>query len=254
MAKHYMRHPDDIISATRSLTLEQRGVYSDLIDLYIARDGDLPDDDQRRVRDLACDMRVYRRIKGELIAVGKVEIAGGMIVPTGGRSTLEACLSKSEMARNAARSRWEKRGIAPLEKADLGDSYAVAKPELSDSESFATDLIHGRIKKPAMRTHKKRICHPEPEKKERKKGADASHQFAFTGTVIRLTSDDLERWRVAFHNVPNIEADLTSYDDYLVNEGLTNGDKWFHRTSAWLQKKDGEYADKAASGERIPAI
>ena len=62
-----------------------------------------------------------------------------------------------------------------------------------------------------------------------------------------------ETWRAAFKNLPNIVAELTSYDDYLTSEGLTNGDKWFHRTSAWLRKRDADYAAKP-SGERVPAI
>ena len=93
-----------------------------------------------------------------------------------------------------------------------------------------------------MRTHEKRICQPEPEKKEREEDADAPRQYAFQGKVIRLKFDDLERWRSAYRNIRNIEGDLTSYDDYLVSEGLSNGDKWFHRTSSWLRKQDAEYA------------
>ncbi len=102
-----------------------------------------------------------------------------------------------------------------------------------------------------------RAVPPYLSKKESKKeGADAPRRHVFQGEVIRLKSDDLERWRSAYHNIPNIEGELTSYDDYLVTEGLTNSDKWFHRTSAWLRKKDAEYTGKAAdgSGERVAAI
>ena len=94
------------------------------------------------------------------------------------------------------------------------------------------------------------------KKESKKEGAGAPLQYAFLGDVIRLKFDDLERWRSAYHNIPNIEGELTSYDDYLVNEGLSNGDKWFHRTSAWLRKKDAEYAGRASdgSGERVAVI
>ena len=59
-----------------------------------------------------------------------------------------------------------------------------------------------------------------------------------------------------FKNIANIEGALQSYDDYLHSEGLSNGDKWFPRTSAWLLKKDGEYAAKArdGSGQPVAAI
>ena len=100
-----------------------------------------------------------------------------------------------------------------------------------------------------------RAVPPYPSKKERKKeGADAPRLYAFRGEVIRLRSDGLERWRVAYSNIPNIEGALTSHDDYLVSQGLSNGDKWFHRTSAWLRNKDAEYAAKAQAGQRVAAI
>lgn len=249
-----MRHPDDILSGTRSLTPEQRGIYNDLIDLFIARDGDLPDDDRKRARDTAVDPRLYRRLKRELLDAGKIEIRDGVIFPTAALKTLRACLSKSEMARKAAHARWEKRGIAPLEKADLGDSYAIAKPQLSSSKSFATDLTHGETTKPAMRTHEKRICQPEPEKKEREEGADAPRRYAFEGRVIRLKSDNLETWRENFKNIPNIEAELTSYDAFLSTLPVKEQKRWYQRTAAKLAQKDAEYVTKAQAGQRVAAI
>ncbi len=68
--------------------------------------------------------------------------------------------------------------------------------------------------------------------------------FAFTGSVIRLIPADLERWRGRFKNIPNLEAELESYDTYLVSEGLTNGDKWFPRAAAYLATRDAGYLAK----------
>ena len=54
--------------------------------------------------------------------------------------------------------------------------------------------------------------------------------------MIRFIPDALERWRRAFKNIPNLEGALESYDAYLEDEGLTNGDKWFVRTAAKLAR------------------
>ena len=242
MAKHYMRHPDNILSATRCLTLEQRGIYNDFIDLYIARDGDLPDDDQKRARDTAIDPRRYRRLKRDLLDAGKIEIRAGMIIPTGAAETLAIILSKSGSARKSANARWEKRDIDPLEKADLGDTYGLHRPDLGDSESLATYLTHGKTTKPDMQTHKKRICESESEKKKEEEGADAPRQYAFEGKVICLNSTDLETWRTRFKNIPNIEAELTSYDAFLSDQPEEERKRWFQRTPAWLANKDAKYA------------
>lgn len=90
-------------------------------------------------------------------------------------------------------------------------------------------------------------------KKKKKEGADAPRQYAFVGRVIRLKSDDLETWRSRFKHIPNIEAELTSYDGFLSVKSEDERRRWFHRTPAWLAKKDAEYAAKP-SGERVPAI
>ncbi len=108
MAKSYLRHPDNFFTGTRTLTLEQRGAFNDLLDLYISRDGDLPDNDQHRARELAIDIRLWRRIKRELIAACKLEIIGTSLVPTGAATTLATCLAKSVAAKEAADSRWSK--------------------------------------------------------------------------------------------------------------------------------------------------
>ena len=72
--------------------------------------------------------------------------------------------------------------------------------------------------------------------------------------MIRLKSTDLETWRTRFKNIPNIEAELTSYDAYLSDQPEEARKRWFHRTPAWLARKDAEYAAKFTAGERVAAI
>ena len=94
------------------------------------------------------------------------------------------------------------------------------------------------------------------KKESKKEGADAPRRYAFEGRIIRLNSRDLETWRGRFTNIPNIEAELTSYDAYLSDQPANEQKRWFQRTPAWLARKDAEYAGKAngSSGERVAAI
>lgn len=108
MAKSYLRYPDNFFAGTRTLSLEQRGAFNDLLDLYISRDGHLPDNDHHRARELAVDIRLWRRMKRELIEAGKMEIKGNSLVPTGAATTLAKCLATSVAAKEAADSRWRK--------------------------------------------------------------------------------------------------------------------------------------------------
>ena len=50
--KWYKRDPDAFFAATRTLTLEERGAYNDLLDLLYARDGEIPDKDHFMSRNL----------------------------------------------------------------------------------------------------------------------------------------------------------------------------------------------------------
>jgi len=110
VANSYLRFPNNFFMGTRTLTLEERGAYNDLLDLYIARDGDLPDMPRQRAHDLAIDQRVWNRIRKKLIGAGKIEVKDGVILPTGGDRTLARCLARSLAAREAADSRWRKNG------------------------------------------------------------------------------------------------------------------------------------------------
>lgn len=108
MANAYMRFPNNILMGTRRLSLEQRGAYGDLLDLYLSRDGYLPDDDRMAAFDLAIDIRIWRRVKTALMADGKIDIVDGMIEPTGGKETLEICHQKSLAAKKGSDVRWNR--------------------------------------------------------------------------------------------------------------------------------------------------
>jgi hypothetical protein len=110
MANSYLRFPNNFFMGTRMLTLEERGAFNDLLDLYLARDGDLPDHPRQRAYDLAIDQRIWSRIRKQLIEAGKIEIKDGIILPTGGDKTLARCLARSLAAADAANRRWRKNG------------------------------------------------------------------------------------------------------------------------------------------------
>ena len=106
MAHSYLRHPDNFFAGTRALTLEQRGAYGDILDLYISFDGLLPDDETKMARLLSVDPRIWRRIRGELLACGKIELRDSFVVPRGGDTTLGKSLASSEAGTKAAATRW----------------------------------------------------------------------------------------------------------------------------------------------------
>jgi len=63
--------------------------------------------------------------------------------------------------------------------------------------------------------------------------------YAFCGSVIRLTHVDLKSWLVAFPNI-DVRAFLTSRDAWLKTCPPSEQKNWFHTTAAALAKKQQE--------------
>ena len=55
--------------------------------------------------------------------------------------------------------------------------------------------------------------------------------YRFTGTTIKLTHDDYEKWAERYHAIPDMEAELWKLDDYYTEHKV---EKWFIRCSAAL--------------------
>lgn len=73
----------------------------------------------------------------------------------------------------------------------------------------------------------------EDRKKEGRE--DAPADFPFVGRVVRLKTKDFEKWRQAYHAIPDFVAELTKADDYYAENPPDDG-KWFFPVSRWLAK------------------
>lgn len=79
-------------------------------------------------------------------------------------------------------------------------------------------------------------------------------EYAFCGTVIRLTENDFRQWRETYHAIPDFRAELTSLDAWYSDQDQAKQAKWFRGVSGALNRKHQEIlAEKAAAaGPRIP--
>jgi len=120
--------------------------------------------------------------------------------------------------------RMEKKSVFSRKIGKLGGNPSLSKSTTNSGVVNPTD-------NPEVKTQR-----PEAKLTKRK--------YAFEGRVIRLTASDYDRWRNVYKNIPNLEAELTNYDDYLSSQNL-NGGKWFARTSSYLRNRDAEHALKS---------
>jgi uncharacterized protein YdaU (DUF1376 family) len=70
----YKRDPDAALNGMAVLTLEERGAYNTVLDLIYSRDGKVDDDDRFIAGWCRVDVRVWRRIRGRLIELGKLYV------------------------------------------------------------------------------------------------------------------------------------------------------------------------------------
>lgn len=76
----------------------------------------------------------------------------------------------------------------------------------------------------------------EAEEEKKTKSASAPKgKFVFEGRAIRLTAEDFDRWRSAYHAIPDLQAELTKADDYYASLPQKRGNVFF-AASKWLEK------------------
>jgi len=105
----YKRDPDAALAGMAELTLEERGAYNTVLDLIYSTAGDLRDDDRYISGWLRCDIRVWRRIRGRLMQLGKLYIHAGGLHNKRADRELDAAQHRVLSAAEAGRSSWATR-------------------------------------------------------------------------------------------------------------------------------------------------
>lgn len=100
----YRRYPSDFLHGTAGMALEVKGAYSVVLDLIFDRRGPIPDDARWIAGHCGCSVRLWNRIRGELIEAGKLVAEAGKL--SNGRALRElenAELSAKILAENGAK-------------------------------------------------------------------------------------------------------------------------------------------------------
>lgn len=137
------------------------------------------------------------------IKSGKTRRARNNLASTKSADNAGAVTTLNEQANEALAS-----GVVEQEKSRVEDTRSITTTQTSPA-------------KPSAATQ------PEPG------------HYAYAGNIIRLVSRDLEGWRKAFPNIPNLEVELTAIDDWLSDHPPRNG-KWFNSVAGMLAKKNQE--------------
>lgn len=163
--KFYKRDPDRALAGMAELSLKQRGAYNSLLDLLYSRDGEVPNDDARVAKMISCHWREWKAVKGELIAMGKIWVEGGMIRAKRVQETIKEASDFAQDQRKRASEGWQKRknanenkdGVMPPGNALTATPTATATISIPKGMDSATQ-VNGQTS-----------LLPEPVKSSRKK-------------------------------------------------------------------------------------
>ncbi|GAA5664955.1 hypothetical protein Brsp07_03454 [Brucella sp. NBRC 14130] len=84
---YYKAYPRDFIEGTIGMPFELKAAYRLVLDLIYMQGGNLPDDARYISGLLGCTLRKWNSLRGELIAMGKIEINGEFV--TNKRAVIE---------------------------------------------------------------------------------------------------------------------------------------------------------------------
>jgi uncharacterized protein YdaU (DUF1376 family) len=144
---HVAFYPSDWLAGTRGLSAEETGVYITLIARIYEMAGPIPRDDNRLSRLCGCASKSkFSKALEYLMSEGKIIERDGYITNERAEKEIKNVTEKSEKAKAAAQSRWDKKG-----NKNNGGKNANASPE---------HMLQG--------------CHSEPEpdiEKEEPKGS-----------------------------------------------------------------------------------
>jgi len=138
----YKRDPTAALEGMANLTLEQRGVYNTILDLIYAKGGSVDDDPKFLCWWLRCDVRVWKRIRQDLLDANKLYLNGNTLRNRRADHEVGEARHRMNMAAKAGlASAAKRRAVASVTKEILSSGVEQAfEPTTSKSKSKSTFL------------------------------------------------------------------------------------------------------------------
>ncbi len=200
----YPRDPQAFVLGTMGMSLELRGAYSVLLDLMYHRGGYVPDDEAELARIMGVNRQRWRRVRGELIGLGKV-------IEWRGHLTNERVLST---LRDSPHLTLKQPKTSPKVAENLPETSKFSRtfPEVSDPKSSENNDVGGGIYNIYIREPPP--CPPplakEPVAKAppaRKPKREIGHRLP-DDFVVPDAWKDAAREAIRRHKLPDINLDL----------------------------------------------
>ena len=235
-------YPDDWLSGTTELSLEEEGAYGRICMLIYSKGRPIPDNDRWLASSCRVSTRKWRTLRRALIDKGKITVSDGMIHQ-------ERCEKELEKAATSARKQAEsgakggrKRAENALKTSRKRDEniWEPAEPDANHLEN--NNQGQARLKRAS--SPRARLPSPSPSPTTSK-----NDDYAFDGVVIRLNWRDYTKWSEAFRAIPDLRASLQNRDDWLATRPESEQLSWFISTSNYLAKQNAGALAEQVGGQ-----
>lgn len=224
---------DDYEAATAHLTIEEDGAYMRLLRLcWRSPRCTIPDDPEWIMRRMRVDQATYERVVAPIINEF-FKRARGRIYQKRLLQVFAFGVEKKQRRSEAGK----KGGIAKaLKTKKTLPSKATVLPQANGKQNSSLHTIPDNNP-------------PTPLEPDGKKNPG----YAFEGRTIRLNQADFDRWRLAYHAITDLRAELQGIDDWLQGPDVPDAKRknWFNPVSRMLGRKHEERL--AAKRERDSA-
>jgi uncharacterized protein YdaU (DUF1376 family) len=247
----YRRYGSDFIAGTLGLSLEEKGAYSIILDLIYDRGKPIPDEPRYIAGVCGCSVRKWSAIRDRLVALGKIEIEGGLITNRRAEKELEnSAKTARKLAENGAKG---------------GDKRAENASARNENNNIAQARLKHRALKPEPYpeedTHSLRSCVPASpvDRDEPEEVTEAFEAYNFeakragwpiaakltaprrAGIKARLKdAGGLDGWRNALARARG-SPHLTGRND----RGWTADLDFFLQAQSFIRLIEGRYDDRA---------
>ena len=120
------------------LTLEERGAYNTILDLIYSHGGSVDDDDRFLAGWMRCDVRVWRRLRGRLLELGKLYVHGGHLRNKRADREVEKAIDRVNRSIQAGLASAAKRNAEPNNSNGLGGT--LVERTLQQSTPTSTSI------------------------------------------------------------------------------------------------------------------
>lgn len=281
----YKRYPGDFLMGTRDLTLEERGAYSDLLDMMYDRGGPIPDEERWIAGFLGISIRKWKTLRASLISAGKLMERGDRL--SNPRLERELALEEAQITaqvewgrmggRKRAQREKELREAARLEREpelglDLpqtGSKTLRKDAENARSRSIIPDEIEAAPKKSndlAQDTLKPARAFQKPESRE-KSDSHSSPRARKGGGKSRVKAKAAKALPKAWEPAPltsevqdmvsiwpqgMLAKEMAKFRDHAQANGRTAKD-WDAALRNWLRKADDDWKRAGARAGGKPS-